>query len=307
VDLGGANGDIGGTSPTDADLPTTSSCKSSALGPGTHKRTLTHDGLKRKYDLHVPKGYVAGTPTPVVFYFHPLMTTKHYLKAVGGLELADREGFIAVFPQGEGSSWNAGACCGPANGASGKKPVDDVGFVRAMIAEISQLLCVDGKRIYATGFSNGGFLSHRLACEASDVIAAIAPVSAVNGIDASKCTPGRAVPVMMINGTNDSLVPYKGGFSFGWITNGAFISVKQTFGDWAKRNECAGTPAAKKTGTVECRTHTACKQGAQVRLCTAVGGGHCWFGEMICFLGTNTADIVATDATWAFLKQFSLP
>ena len=304
IGVGGAGGS--GAAGT-IDPPVTSGCGAASLAAGDHAMTLEHGGQTREYDVHVPASYDPNRETPVVFYFHPLLMNKEYLKGAGGVTKSDQEGFIAVFAQGIESSWNAGACCGPANGAGSIGAVDDVGFVRAMVDDLKANACVDSKRVYATGFSNGGFLSNRLACEAADVFAAVAPVSAVNGVQAD-CTPSRPMPVFAINGTTDTLVPYQGGFFFPGITNGAFVSVADTFSGWAGRNGCAGAPIETySNGSTTCQTFASCAGGVEVTQCTVDGGGHCWFGELFCALGTNSFDIIATDATWAFLQRFTLP
>lgn len=273
-----------------------------ASGPST--RTIDAGGAARTYDLYIPeklRGSAAGPP--VVMYFHPLVTDKDYLQIVGTHDKADTEGFVAVYPDGIGSSWNAGACCAPANGAGGAAPVDDVAFARAIAADLTAG-CFDPARIYAAGFSNGGFLAHRLACEASDVFAAIAPVSAVNGVP-DACTPGRPVPVLELNGTADTLVPYEGGFSLDGVTNGAFIGARASIAGWVARDHCAPTPVVDRHATVTCETYSGCDGGAEVTLCTLDGSGHCWFGEPLCILGADKRDLKATDATWAFLRRFS--
>src|SRR5690606_3308049 len=119
----------------------------------------------------------------------------------------DARGVIVAYPQGVATSWNAGACCGTAWADA----VDDVGFVRALIEHLEAEYCIDARGVDATGMSNGGFLSHRLACELSDRIAAIAPVAGVLGVDPASCAPSRPVPVWQFHGTEDPLVPYEGG------------------------------------------------------------------------------------------------
>jgi polyhydroxybutyrate depolymerase len=275
---------------------------------GLRERTLVLDGAggaARAYDVYVPEDLRGGEAgAPVVFYFHPLLTTKLYMQLVETMELADVHGFIAVYPDGIGRSWNAGACCGPANGAGGEAPVDDVAFVRAVLADVEQDVgCIDRSRVYAAGFSNGGFLAHRLACEAPDAFAAIAAVSAVNGVAA--CEPGRPVPVLQMNGTTDELVTYGGGFSFDGITDGAFISARASAEGWAARDGCAATPSTTfERGAARCETYGGCTGGTEVTLCTLEGAGHCWFGEPFCPLGTNSFDLDATEATWDFLRRY---
>lgn len=294
-------------------------CTAAMLSPGDHRFTLQAGGMTRAYDVHVPPGHDGRKRMPVVFYFHPLLTDKDYLQGVGTRELADAEGFIAVYPEGIHTSWNAGTCCGPSNGAGGETAIDDVGFVRALVGAVDHDACIDHRRIYATGFSNGGFLSHRLACEADDLFAAVAPVSSVNGIAADACHPGRAVPVFAMNGTADKLVPYTGGIPdqndpvlagiVDKVVNGSgFAPVDQSFQEWAQRDGCTDAPTVSFTqGGATCLTHTACEGGVEVTQCTLTGAGHCWFGEPMCILGQNSMEMSATSATWAFLKRFQHP
>lgn len=282
-------------------------CSGASLPTGDHTFTIQSGGTDRVYDVHVPASYSGGA-VPVVVFWHPLSQTKDYGK-VTMVPISDREGFIAVFPQGIGNSWNAGACCGPANSTT--DPVDDVGFARALVADLGSRTCVDTSRIYSNGFSNGGFMSHRLGCEASDLFAAVAPDSGVLGIPADQCHPLRPVPLLQIHGTADPLVPYDGGTPPGGnllgFTNGTFISVADTISVWAQRDGCVGQPVQTfQKGVVTCNTYDQCQAGAKVELCTVENGGHCWFGEPVCALGPNTNDISAAEASWAFFKQFHL-
>jgi polyhydroxybutyrate depolymerase len=140
--------------------------------------TLTYDGLERTYILHVPPSYNERHPVPLVISLHGGGGNAGHQRRVSDFNrLADEKGFIVVYPNGTGQrqdailTWNGGACCGYAM----TNNVDDVGFIRALIAELSNAYAIDPKRIYVTGISNGGIMAYRLACEASDVIAAIAP------------------------------------------------------------------------------------------------------------------------------------
>jgi polyhydroxybutyrate depolymerase len=211
---------------------------------------------------------------------------------------ADAHGFAVAYPAGLSTSWNAGICCG----AAAVGLIDDVGFARAVVADASGKLCIDEKRVYSTGMSNGGYLSHRNGCESADLFAAIAPVAGVIGIPQQACAPSRPVPVIHFYGTADSLVPYAGGGALG------SPSVADTDAGWAARNGCTGAPVTTyQQGLVHCETHEACDAGTQVTLCTVEGGGHCWPGQAACPFGWSTTDISANDAMWEFFQGFSLP
>lgn len=254
-------------------------------------RTLTFQNEERSFLVHVPASY-QNAPTPIVFNFHGF-TSSGASQAEDSKMIAksDLEGFISVHPEGLGDPqrWNAGACCDTPG-----SPVDDVGFTSAMIDALSQDLCVDAKRVYAAGFSNGGFLANRLGCELSDRIAAIAPVSGVTGIDL--CAPPRPVPVLHFHGTSDPVVPFNGNIFLG------FIPVQQSVDEWATRSGCQGAPVQTfSNGNSTCQVSQSCQGGAEVGLCIVSGGGHDWPRAEV------GADMEATDLMWDFFLAHPLP
>jgi len=260
--------------------------------------TLSWDGAARTANVHVPESYDPTRPTPVVLNFHGYTSDATQEALLSDMNAkADQEGFVVVYPQGLNDSWNAGACCG----VSAMTGVDDVGFVGDLLDELEARLCVDQHRIFATGMSNGGFLSHRLGCELSTRIAAIAPVAGVLGIPT--CAPPRPVPVMHFHGTADPLVPYGGDPALG------FPSVQDTFTGWASRNSCPGAPVTTYSkGDTSCSSYDGCAGGVSVTLCTVQGSGHTWPGGLpVPSLGYTTTNISATDAMWAFFTQNPLP
>lgn len=261
--------------------------------------TLTVGSLDRTFRVHVPASYDPTRPTPLVFDFHGYtMSGQSQEDMTRFAAKSDQAGFVVVHPDGTGAlrGWNAGRCCGTAASTG----VDDLGFVDAMIAELDARLCIDGKRIYATGFSNGGFLSHRLGCERAGVFAAIAPVSGVMGIDG--CAPVRPMPVMHVHGTADTVVPYNGSVALG------YEPAPTTVAGWVARDHCTAAPVVTfEQGDARCEATRGCDGGAEVVFCTITGGGHTWPGGAFFPGGHISTDLSATDAMWDFFVQHPLP
>jgi polyhydroxybutyrate depolymerase len=291
---------VGTTAPTPPAAGAPCTGKEALQGPRDLDWTLAAGGVDRTVHVHVPKGYDATKPSPVVLDFHGYTSNGAEQNLLAHMNVkADAVTFIAVHPEGTGTtpSWNAGACCGDA----AANATDDVGFVGAIIDELESKLCVDAHRVFATGMSNGGFLSHRLACELSTRIAAVAPVAGLLAIPT--CNPTRPTSVFHFHGTLDPLVPYDGSPTMG------FPSVLQTMSGWATRTGCSATPReTSKKGDVTCTTYDGCKGGAEISLCTVTGGGHTWPGGLpVPSLGYTTTNIIATDAMWDFFVKHPLP
>ena len=273
---------------------------------------------QRGYKVHVPKGYDPSVPTPVLYAFHGYQqnASMFVVNGTGFVPKSDQEGFILVMPNGVqedgfGGSWNGGVCCG----AAAAQKLDDVGFVRAIHAELQKHLNIDVQRVYATGLSNGGFMTHRLGCEASDLFAAIAPIAGSIGTsqlgstgtnrdpDLKECTPERPIAVLMVHGDADPIVPYAG--------------MKPSLDHWARANGCRETtaPAMQPAsgGDTTCVTYEGCS-GIEVTGCSVRGGGHCWFGDASCgtgalgignlFVGNNSSYLKTSDAVWSFVSRF---
>ena len=275
-------------------------CENGALDPSETHVELEHDGLSRSYEIHVPPAYDGTTPIPLVLNFHGLTSTGLAQQENTRMDdTADREGFVVVYPNGIGRSWNVGGgCCGPA----AEEDADDVGFARAILEDIGARGCIDTSRVYATGMSNGGFFTFRMACEAADVIAAAAPVAAVYPAG-SECTPARPIPIMQFNGTEDPLVSYQGG----GINDAP--SAPETMAGWLERNGCTGEASVSyENGDATCETVDRCDQGSSVTLCTIEGGGHCWPGQpcRLQGLGETTLDIDANEAMWGLFSTVQL-
>lgn len=260
------------------------------LPPGDYAFTMSYDGLPRSYDLHVPPGY-DGAARPLLVDFHGLGGSVSAQRQ-RNLGLSDETGFLLAVPKGSGAipSWSAGNCCPPAN----TNGVDDVGFARAVVADIAARTAIDSKRVYATGSSNGGALSHVLACEAADVFAAIAPTAFVLPLD--DCSPSRPITVAHFHGLSDTVVPYAGGASP--RSDEVRIGAIESHETWARINDCPGPPARVfEQGGSYCDAYESCAGGVINVLCS-VDAGHT--------IGRNS-DIDVVRAAWEFISGFSLP
>lgn len=267
--------------------------------PGDSTRSLAHAGEDREYLLHIPQGYDAARPAALVLAFHGISLDADEMVRISGFsEQADAAGFVVVYPNGTGAnkSWNGGHCCGEA----AKNNMDDVGFVRMLIADVASFVSIDPARVYATGFSNGAIMVYRLACELSDQIAAIGPVGATQVLeDEQACRPERDVPVIAFHGTADRLNPYEGG------TTGAgleWVSVPHAMEFWAAQNDCPADPARTQSGSIVHDVYAPCAGDASVELYTVTDGEHAWPGgeAVSAQVGEPTMEISATPLMWEF-------
>lgn len=278
--------------------PAALDCKERVKLAGDFTWSFELGGRTRTANVHVPLAYDPSKRTPLVVNVHGYTDTAEGQAALSKMtETADANGFVVIHPQGVANSWNAGACCGTAMNSE----LDDVAYVGKLLDEAESKLCVDPKRVFASGMSNGGFLAHRLACELDGRIAAVASVAGLMTLPA--CAPKRAVPVLQFHGTSDYVVPYAGSISLG------FPGVEKVVDDWAKRDGCTGAPTETfAKGDVSCKTHASCKDSAEVTLCTVDGGGHTWPGGMpVPSLGKTSTAISASDALWSFFQKHPMP
>jgi polyhydroxybutyrate depolymerase len=280
--------------------------------PGWSARTVVSDDRERCYHLYVPRGYDPSQPVPVVVSMHGFLSNPNSQAVISGWHrLADREGFLVVYPQGTSfpKRWNAGATWGGA-------PVDDVQFFRRMLDDLSTVAAVDRSRVYVNGLSNGGGMAVRIACEAGDQVAAIGTVAgAVVGLE--NCNPSRPVPAVAFHGMADPVVPYEGGDMRGHVLPwGAdltdaptyFVGAEEWVAIWAMGNGCNATPTViPPQGDVRGVHYADCDQDAVVTLYTIVDGGHTWpGGAPIPGVGKTSTDIDATEEMWRFFEAYRL-
>lgn len=286
------------------------------LPPGDHRRTLTVDERERYYLIHIPKTKAPLAGWPVVLAFHGGGSSPEGMVEFSGLnEKADTSGFVVVYPGGTGRlkqalTFNGGNCCGYAQ----RQEVDDVKFVAALLDDLEKAIQVDKRRIFSTGMSNGGIISYLIADKLSARIAAIAPVGGPMG--AAACSPGRAVSVCHMHGTDDEFAPYRGGRGARSLTQTDFYSVDHSISAWVKANGCQSPPKVeRRKPSVDDGTHVTKavypggRDGSEVVLYTVHGAGHTWPGRpsKFAFLGKTTANLSANDVMWEFFTRHPLP
>jgi polyhydroxybutyrate depolymerase len=281
--------------------------------PGRYEVRLRHDGQQRMAIVHVPRSWKPQAALPLVMALHGGGGGALYQAddaRYGLISKAEQAGFIAVFPNGISparsgmlATWNAGNCCARARDEN----IDDVGFLRAVVADVQRRTGIDAGRIYAIGMSNGGMMSYRLACEAADVFRGI---MAVAGTDNTKaCKPVRPVPVLHIHARNDDRVIFDGGAGAAFrdeamVTD--FTSVPASIDKWVKLNTASATPRRVFTADgAWCDRHEASGAGAPVQLCVTETGGHSWPGGSKDRGESPSEAIRANDVMWEFFS--SLP
>lgn len=280
----------------------------------------------RKVLVHLPTGYDAARPAPLVLALHGGGGHAEHMaddEKYGLQKKADEAGFVVAFPNGYSklpgpvsgrfATWNAGACCGDAR----DKEVDDVAFARAVVAAIQARYSIDARRVFAAGMSNGGMMSHRLACEAADLFRAVASVA---GTDATtRCAPSRPISVLHIHARDDDHVLFDGGAGPKAFRDErkvmAFVSVPETISRWVQRDHCTA-PAHKldmpdgRAGARDaafCEAYDGCSGGVSVQLCVTEAGGHSWPGAGSVRRGKPAASqaLDANDVIWRFFEQAS--
>lgn len=273
--------------------------------PGGSEGTLQVGGAERSYLLYVPAVYDPATPMPLVFNFHGHGSSAAVQMAYADFRpLAEREGFLVVAPDGQGTPRHFTLLGATATEA------DDVAVAVALLDHLVERLCVDERRVYSTGMSNGGALSSVLACRAADRFAAVGAVAAM--IFVPPCGDRvRAAPIVGMMGDADPVVPYAGG-RVTCCGNPNIPAVADTMAAFAKRGGCDPTPEERRpAAAIAQRAWTGCDGGAAVELYTIEGGGHTWPGSPFDTasrgLGATTKDLVATEVLWAFFESRTRP
>ena len=282
---------------------------------GTSEEIIQVNDIKRSYLLHLPSSYSKEKQIPLVLAFHGGGGQGKGMERLTGFSsLSDLNSFIVVYPDALWKQWNDGREVKEIR--SQRENIDDVSFVSALIDRLEQVYSLDPRRIYATGISNGGFFSQRLACELSNKIAAIAVVASSLPRNLSSCKPERPVSVLIISGTNDPLVPWEGGgIGLGLRNHGQVLSAYDTVKYWATQNSCSLSPETNwmldkdpNDGIrVRKEVYGQGSHGTEVVLYAVEGGGHTWPGSIQYLprwiIGRLSMDIDASEIVWDFFLK----
>jgi len=266
--------------------------------------SITHDGMQRDYILYIPANYNGATPVPLVLNFHGYGSNATEQMWYGDFRsIADSAGFLIVHPEGSLfngiTHWNVG-------GWTIGSTTDDVGFTEALIDSLATIYSIDANRIYATGMSNGGFMSFLLACQLSERIAAIASVAgSMTPETYNNSNPQHPTPILQMHGTADGVVPYNG---TAWSK-----SIDDVMLYWVDYNYCNTIPVITALpdidpndgSTVEHIVYHDGNNGVTVEHYKVTGGGHTWPGNIFGGSGTNN-DINASVEIWNFFSKYDI-
>ncbi len=239
---------------------------------GDSVETITHDGIERRYLLHVPTDLPADRSVPLVLVLHGAGGDPEDIEAGSGWNaLADERGMVIAYPEGDGGDWNAGECCGVAV----REAHDDVGFLEALIDHLDGFAQVDANRVVVAGHSNGGMMAYRLACDPGVHVEGVASVS---GTNMAGCQPAHPLSFLEIHGTADRVVPYTGGTTPESIAAGLppLTPVEVSVGWLVDALGCESTPEESTVSKATTQTWERCREGTRVRFVTLTGSGHSW-------------------------------
>jgi polyhydroxybutyrate depolymerase len=287
-----------------------SGCGSKAL-PGSHSLTKKIDGHKRVVIVHVPSHYTSTKPVALILNLHGSGSTALDQEFFSGMDAtSDDDTFIVAYPQGliasgSGFDWNVpnvplvGGAYAPADSGN------DVTFLVDLVSALDSTYCVNRNEVYATGMSGGGRMASQLACDASGVFAAVAPVAGLRF--PTPCPATRPVPIVAFHGTADPVDPYKGHGQAYWT-----YSVKEAASLWAAHDACTSGATVGQHNGYTLTSYARCNGGASVELYSLKGEGHEWPGGpsesplITDVLGPQSNAVSANDVMWSFFMKHPL-
>lgn len=275
------------------------------------EQSLLVDGSRRTYRLYVPSSPAGQKQLPLLLALHGGFGSGRQLEQSAGFnQLAEQHGFIVAYPDGtqlalpgDGRVWNGGRCCGIA--AQDRQNVDDVSFLTALITHIGAEHPVDVRRVYVTGHSNGGIMAYRIACERSELIAAIAFQAGT--LEIEPCRPARPVSVYSLHGADDPSMPLHGGRGERALSRTDFASPVESVKTWAALDGCAPSPTVTidpANRDVTRSRWTGCRDNTAVEMVVVDGANHAWMGHPgSALVGTPYMELDASREIWTFLAS----
>ncbi len=284
----------------------------------TERRSLQVKGLDRTYRLYVPPRDKRSAPMPLIISLHGAGVNGAIHQALCGFDaLADQHGFAVAYPDGVANVWRFWeAPRGREERPRRRAAPDDVAFIATLIDSLVDEGLIDRRRVYVNGMSNGAFMTHRLACELGDRIAAVAAVAGTMPVVAAEsCRPPRPIPCLYFHGTADSIVRIEGVDAFS--RSRLSLSAADLVAWWARYNRCSQPPLVEELPDTEedgtrVRRHTyePDQGGAPVVYYEIIDGGHTWPGGSFqprFLLGATCRDVNASKLMWEFFSQYQLP
>jgi polyhydroxybutyrate depolymerase len=274
------------------------------LFAGTQTAKFRYGNKMRSFIIYTPANFDNIQKQPLIINMHGFLTDKSFQFDYTELhKLADIVNCIVVYPDGLDKRWNSGTF------ADLNSKVDDVGFLGRLIDYMSINYNIDETRVYSTGYSAGGFMSFRVACETTNRLAAISTVgSSMTFSTFDNCSPSRPFPIMMFNGTSDPVTVYNG-----------FFDVKPNFqviNLWKNLNSCSNSPVVEQLPNIVTNDNSRviketynCADNTEVTLMKIQNGGHTWPGSkpLLFFLGNTNQDISANEEMWKFFSNYTIP
>jgi polyhydroxybutyrate depolymerase len=283
--------------------------------------SIVHQNYQRKFTVHKPTGFTNTIPVPLVFMLHGGGGTMSNAQGFTNLNsVSNTGGFLTVYPQGYGVIPSGGYSWADGRGTSADiAGIDDIGFIDKLLDKLMVTYNIDPNRIYICGFSNGGFMTQRIACELNQRFAAIASLASIMDTTLfGRCNPKRAIPMLFILGTSDPFVPYSGGPMIGSGAVTPVVGIDTLINFWKINNQCLTTNlsidlpniALTDNSTVTLYKFTNCTCNSDISFYRINGGGHTWPGVSIpayeIIAGRTNLDIQASVELWNFFNSHQL-
>jgi polyhydroxybutyrate depolymerase len=283
--------------------------------------SIIHQNYQRKFTIHLPTGYTNTTPVPLLFMLHGGGGTMTNAQGFTNLNtVSNTNGFLAVYPQGYGIIPSGGFSWADGRGTSADiAGVDDLGFIDKLLDTLIANYSIDTNKIYICGFSNGGFMTQRFACQQNQRFAAMASLGSIMDTTLfANCNPSRPIPMLLILGTADPFVPYNGGPMIGSGPVPPIVGIDTLVNFWKINNNCitSNTPInvpnidLTDSSTVTVFNYTNCSCNSDISFYRINGGGHTWPGVEIpsyeIIAGETNEDIQASVELWNFFNAHNL-